>query len=109
MEPRMRKSKDERRAQAEARNRLYRGTRDARRRLGAVEKEMADAQAAHDGLLEVLADTELYQDKDRFSAAMAEYASAKGRLTALEEEWIALSEQIERLEAQEGAGGAEQR
>lgn len=106
-EPRTRKSKDERRIEAEARNRLYRGTRDARRRLGAVEKEMANAQAAHDGLLEVLADTELYQDKDRFSTAMAEYASAKGRLTALEEEWIALSEQIERLEAQEGAGGAD--
>jgi hypothetical protein len=70
---------------------------------------MADAQAAHDALLEVLADTELYQDKERFSAAMAEYTAVKGRLTALEEEWIALSEQIERLEGEEGSRGAEQR
>jgi len=96
---RVRKSREEKRAEAEARNRRYRGTRDARRRLATVEKELAEVQSRHDELLTVLGDAGIYEDKQRFHEAMGEYAAVKRRLGDLEEEWIALGEQIERAEA----------
>ncbi len=98
-EPRERRSKDAKRAEAETRNRLYRGTKDAKRRLASVDRELATVNARHEELLAVLADTALYEDKERFTAAMEEYASVKGRLAALEAEWLDLSERIEDLHA----------
>ena len=100
--PRVRKTKEEKRAEAEARNRLYRGTRDSRRRLESVEREIETLEARHDELMTALADTTLYQEQERFSQAMAEYASVKQRLAALEVEWMALSEAIESAEADLG-------
>ena len=103
----VRKSRDDKRAEAEARNRRYRGTRDARRRLTAIDTELAEVQARHDALLTVLGDVGIYEDKQRFDEAMGEYALVKRRLGDLEAEWIALGEQIERVEAGvEGADGA---
>ncbi|MDO8847935.1 MAG: ABC-F family ATP-binding cassette domain-containing protein [Coriobacteriia bacterium] len=98
-EPRERRSKDAKRAEAETRNRLYRGTKDAKRRLASVDRELSTVNVRHEELLAVLADTALYEDKERFTAAMEEYASVKGRLAALEAEWLDLSERIEALQA----------
>ncbi len=99
--PRQRKSKEEKRAEAERRNRLYRGTKDARRRLESVEAELASAQERHDALLAELADPALYAEKERFEESMGSYQSVKRRLSELEAEWVALSEAIE--EAESGA------
>jgi ATP-binding cassette subfamily F protein 3 len=93
--PRSRKTREERREEAELRNRRYRGTRDARRRLEAVESELETVEERHAELLETLADGDLYRDKERFESAMGEYASLKRRLSELESEWVALSELIE--------------
>jgi len=98
-----RKGKDDKRAEAEDRNRLYRGTKDAKRRLASVDRELTTTHARHDELLALLGDTTLYADKDRFSATMEEYASVKGRLAALEAEWLDLSQRIEDLQS----GGTE--
>ena len=97
-----RKSKNERRAEAEERNRLYRGTKDDKRRRGAIERELGTVQRRHDALLEVLADTGLYQDKERFSETMGEYTEVKRRLEELEREWLEVSERIECAEADPG-------
>jgi ATP-binding cassette subfamily F protein 3 len=96
-----RKTKEQKRAEAEERNRLYRATRDARRRLSAVDRELALAHARHDELADVLADDTTYADREAFEAAMREYAEVKSRLEGLEEEWVLLSETLERLEAGE--------
>jgi ATP-binding cassette subfamily F protein 3 len=95
------KSKDERRAEAEARNRLYRGTRDARRRMASLEKELEALNARHEELLGLLADGDTYSDKELFDTTMAEYTTVKRRLEALESEWLAVGEQLESIE---GAG-----
>ena len=95
------KTKDERRAQAEARNRLYRGTRDARRRITSLEKELDTLNARHEELLGLLADGETYSDKDLFDATVAEYTTLKRRLDALESEWLAVGEQLESIESAE--------
>jgi ATP-binding cassette subfamily F protein 3 len=99
-EPRERKSKDAKRAEAEARNRLYRGTKDAKRRLTSVERELAATTARHEELLGLLGDTSLYEDKERFGATMEEYAAVKRRLGDLEAEWLELSERIEQAESE---------
>lgn len=94
-----RTSKDAKRAEAEARNRLYRGTKDAKRRLASVERELAAVTARHEELLAALGDTGLYEEKERFAATMEEYTQVKRRLGDLEAEWLELSERIEALQA----------
>ncbi len=97
------KSREEKRAEAEVRNRLYRGTKDARRRLQSIDRELTTVQARHDELLEVLGDQGIYEDKAAFDAALADYATVKQRLGTLEAEWLEVSERIEELEAERGA------
>ena len=99
-EPRERKSREQRREEAETRNRRYRGTRDARRRFQSVEAELADVGERLEQATMELADPELYGDKERFAATMATYTELKRRAAALEAEWVTLGEQIE--EAEEG-------
>jgi ATP-binding cassette subfamily F protein 3 len=104
---RPRKTKEQRRAEAEERNRAYAETRDARERLARVDEELLRTQTRHDELAAVLADDTTYGDRASFDAAMADYVEVKERLEALEEEWVALSETLERLDAGAGADGAE--
>jgi ATP-binding cassette subfamily F protein 3 len=94
------KTKEQKRAEAEARNRAYHSGKTERARLTALEGEMAGAHARHDELLEMLAKQETYADQASFDAAMAEYGTVKERLTALEKEWFALTEAIERIDAE---------
>jgi ATP-binding cassette subfamily F protein 3 len=96
------KSKEAKRVEAEARNRLYRGTKDARRRLQSLDRELATAQVRHDELLELLGDTAIYEDKERFDTTLADYTAVKKRLADLEAEWLDVSERLERLESGEG-------
>ena len=49
-----------------------------------------------------MATPDLYADQAAFDAALAEYTALKARLPALEEEWIALTEEIERLALENG-------
>lgn len=95
------KTKEQKRAEAEARNRAYQSTRDHKKRFKQVDAELSAAQARHDELVEAMAAPDFYSDKAVFDVALAEYAGLKKSIPALEEEWIRLSEEIERLE-QEG-------
>lgn len=95
------KSREEKRREAEERNRRYRETKELRKRAERVEGELHAAQSRHDELVALLADEKLYGDRDAFEKAMAEYAVVKPRLQQLEEEWIALAEDLERAQAGE--------
>jgi len=97
--PKERKDREAKRDEAESRNRLYRGTKDAKRRLASVDRELGTVHARHEELLAALGDTELYGDKVRFSTTMQEYGTVKERLAALEAEWLELSERIEALQS----------
>jgi ATP-binding cassette subfamily F protein 3 len=91
------KTKEQKRAEAEARNRAYGATKDRKKRLGVLERELAVAQGRHEELVELMATPDLYADPAAFDAAMGEYTALKARLPVLEEEWIALTEEIQRL------------
>ena len=89
------KTREERRAEAEARaalNRRLKGTKD---RLTKVERELEPARKRYNELMELMASEELYADQDRFNEALAEYNALKQRIPALEDEWLELSTAIE--------------
>ena len=93
------KSKEQKRAEAEARSKAYRSGKGERGRLGEVEAEVAAVQQTHDSLLARLGEPELYANKAAFDAAMVEYGTVKSRLAVLEREWLELSETIEEIDA----------
>jgi ATP-binding cassette subfamily F protein 3 len=99
------KTREQKRAEADARNRAYRATRERRLRLAALDAELTRAQARHAQLLELMTDPAFYEDRDAFSAAMEEYALLKATLPGLEQEWLELTQEIEDLESTEGMSG----
>jgi len=91
------KTKEQKRAEAEARNRLYRVGKDVKQREKDAARALAEAQKRHDELLEELAAPEVYADKRRFAETIAAYSGVKQEIPRLEEEWLAASDELERL------------
>ena len=89
------KSKEQRRAEAQARQEINRRLGTEKKRLAKIEKDMAQSQKRYDELMALMATDELYNDKDAFDEAMKEYSSLKPRIAKLEEEWLELSTLIE--------------
>ncbi|MDZ4179276.1 MAG: ATP-binding cassette domain-containing protein, partial [Coriobacteriia bacterium] len=100
--PAVRKTKEQKRAEAEARNRAYRVTRASRDRLAVTERELEIAQKRHDELVVLLGDETTYADTAAFDEAMREYSDLKPRLAALEREWVELAAFIEAEEQESG-------
>jgi len=91
------KTKEQKRAEAEARNTAYRATRDLKERLTALDAELTTLQARHQELLADLADPDLYDDRDRFFPTMEEFNAVKVRLPEAEGEWLEVTERLEEL------------
>ncbi|HTS53415.1 MAG TPA: ATP-binding cassette domain-containing protein [Burkholderiales bacterium] len=92
--------KQQRRLEAEARNRLSAQRRPIEKRLHALEAEMAQLSADKTRLETLLADPNLYAepDRDRLKVCLADQARIGGRLKVLEDAWLQLQEQLEALE-----------
>ena len=95
------KTRDQKRAEAEARNRAYRATRESKDRLAKVEGELEVATNRYDELVLLMAEPDFYSDKGAFEIALAEFTQLKRRIPELEEEWLGLSAEVQRLSAQE--------
>ncbi len=94
-EPTGKKTREQKRAEAEARaalNRKLKGTKD---RLKKVDAELEKKRARYDELMELMASEELYADQEKFNAALAEYNALKKSIPELEDEWLELSTTIE--------------
>jgi ATP-binding cassette subfamily F protein 3 len=89
------RSREQRRAEAAARDAVNKKLATEKRRLAKVEKDMAAGQARYNELMALMASDELYNDKDAFDQAMQEYSKLKPKLAKLEEEWLELSTLIE--------------
>ena len=89
------KTREQRRAEAEARNAANRALRKERQRLKEVEAALGPMRARYDELMELMASEELYADADRFDTCMREYNALSKKIPALEEEWLELTEIIE--------------
>ena len=89
------KTKEQRRAEAEARNAANRALRNERKRLKEVEAALEPMRARYDELMTLMASEELYADSNRFDACMREYNALSKKIPALEEEWLELTEKVE--------------
>ena len=98
------KTADQKRAEAERRNRLHQQTKDMRSRLKVVERELGKAEAQVAELTRALADPAAYDDPEAVKALVASHGEAKDRAAALFEEWADLEMRIEKLTASVGAG-----
>ena len=89
------KTREQRRAEAEERNRRNRALKAERDRLREVEAALEPAQARLAELETLMADQELYNDAKRFDECMTEYAALSKKVPALEQEWLELTEKLE--------------
>jgi len=87
---------ERRREEAERRNRAQRDGKDAKRRLAKVERELAAVEAEVADLTRTLAEPSLYDDPDKVRAVVADHETAKTRAATLMEQWVGLSERVER-------------
>ncbi len=89
------KTREQRRAEAEARAALNKRLKKTRDRLKVVEADLERKRARYEELMELMASEELYADQNRFNAALGEYNALKQAIPALEDEWLELSYTIE--------------
>ena len=89
------KTKEQRRAEAEERNRRSKALRNTKKRLQEVEAALGPAHDRYNELVTLMADEELYNDTERFNACMSEYNALSKKIPALEQEWLELSEAME--------------
>ena len=89
------KTREQRRAEAEERNRRNRALKAERDRLREVEAALEPAQTRLAELETLMADQELYNDAKRFDECMTEYAALSKKVPALEQEWLELTEKLE--------------
>lgn len=89
------KTREQRRLEAEERQRHARASKQTRHRLEAVEAALEPAQKRYDELMQLMATEELYHDAKRFDECMAEYTALSKKIALLEAEWLELSEALE--------------
>ena len=89
------KTKEQRRAEAEKRNRRSRALRETKKRLQEVENALKPAHKRYDELMVAMADEALYNDPQKFDDCMTEYQALSKKIPALEAEWLELSEKME--------------
>ena len=89
------KTKEQKRKEAQARNRAYAALKNHRKRIEELDRQMAADNVRMDELMGLMADPSFYTNEDASSDAIAEHAKLKQRLAAAEEEWLSLTEELE--------------
>jgi ATP-binding cassette subfamily F protein 3 len=92
-----------RRAEAEARNRRYRRTRDLKASLARVEADARAADAELAATTEALADPQAYADPEGVRQLIEHHNAARDRSDRLAAEWARLAAKLEALEAEPAA------
>jgi ATP-binding cassette subfamily F protein 3 len=93
--PQPRKTKQQKRAEAEARNRAYRTLKDERKRIQEIEHQLDASNRRYDELVKFMADEKTYQDKALFDATLTEHHRLRKQIPKLEAEWFELTQRIE--------------
>ncbi|MDR3314942.1 MAG: ATP-binding cassette domain-containing protein [Coriobacteriales bacterium] len=89
------KTKEQKRAEAEARNRAYRVLKDDRKRLAELEVQMSADNERYQYLVEAMGSEELYADKEAFNLTLTEYNELRKRIPRNEAEWFDITQRIE--------------
>ena len=88
------KTKEQKRAEAEARNKMSTITKDLRKQLANLEKQMDEDSARIDELLKIMAEPNFYMIAENPTAIITEHAMLKERLPEIEAEWLERSEEL---------------
>jgi ATP-binding cassette subfamily F protein 3 len=102
-----RRSKEQKRLEAEARNRFYRETLEIRKRIQSVEADLDRYTKEMEELARQLADPEVYRRGENIPELLKSHASAKKQVEDLTAEWEALAQELEGLE-QSRVGNADE-
>ncbi|MDO4532645.1 MAG: ABC-F family ATP-binding cassette domain-containing protein [Coriobacteriia bacterium] len=89
------KTKEQKRREAEARNRAYAALKGHRKRIEELDKLIERDQSRLDELNAIFADPTFYTREDSTTDVINEHVQVKKRLAAYEEEWFLLNEELE--------------
>ena len=89
------KTQEQKRREAEARNRAYAALKNHRKRIAELDRQLERDNARMKELLELMADPDFYINEAESSDAIAEHGKLKARIAAAEEEWFLLNEELE--------------
>lgn len=101
------KSKEQKRREAEARNRAYVALKGHRQRIAELDKQIERDNERLAEVLELLSDPGFYTREEGTSDVIAEHAKLKQRLAKAEEEWLLLSEELEEAMARQSSENGE--
>jgi ATP-binding cassette subfamily F protein 3 len=102
--PSPRKSKEQKRLEAEQRNRYAQQVGPIKKRIAAIEEEIEKATEAFDALTQELCDPALYLDKAKFFETMERHARLKKEIDAKTVEWERRSSELETAEKSMNGG-----
>ena len=97
------KTKEQKRKEAEARNKAYAVLKNQRKRIEQLDKQMEQDNARMEELLSLMADPDFYINENASQDAIAEHAKLKKRIAEAEEEWFLLNEELEAEIARQAA------
>ncbi|MFQ5841404.1 MAG: ABC-F family ATP-binding cassette domain-containing protein [Thermodesulfobacteriota bacterium] len=95
-----RKTQEQKRAEAEWRNRFHRESSPLRKRLGRLEEEIHKSAALLDQLDHELLQPETYRDSTRLGGIRKSRHELKEKIDGLTREWESVAEQLDDLERQ---------
>ncbi len=93
------RSKVDRKAEAERRQRVHAATKDLKRRVARAERDLASAESEVAELSRALADPALYEDAEKVTEVLRRHGEAKDAAASLMEEWARLSDRLEKATA----------
>jgi ATP-binding cassette subfamily F protein 3 len=92
-----RRSKEQKRLEAEARNRFYRETQELRQKIQDVELGLEQANQEMESMALRLSDPEVYRKGENIPGLLQAHADAKKRVESLTAEWETLAQRLEQL------------
>ena len=95
----VRRDPEAKRREAEDRNAMHRATRDLRREVERIERDLGRVEGEIAELTRTLADPDLYADGARVKGLVARHGAAKDEAAALLEAWERAQHQLETAEA----------
>jgi ATP-binding cassette subfamily F protein 3 len=93
-----RKNKEQKRYEAQVRNRFYRQTQELRRKVREVESSLEQATREMKELEQQLADSEIYRRGENIAVLVKSHGDMKKRVETLTVEWENLAQNLEELE-----------
>jgi ATP-binding cassette subfamily F protein 3 len=98
-----RRTREQKRLEAEARNRFYRETQGLRQRIQEVEFSLEQASKDLENITGSLQDPEIYRRGENIPELLKSHADAKKRVETLTAEWEGLAQKLEEVERSPGS------